>query len=115
MKIMRSAGAVPALTRVLHLALLAVLLLFISGARAAEPLVVNQATDVVRQWQPEQRLYVKGDLGVSAAALADLETWLDQNATNWTVVLVENAANERYTRRRGSDLQRRRSRRACAR
>ncbi len=62
-----------------------------------QPQHVDQATDVVRQWQANQHLYVKGDLGVSAAKLAALEQWLDQNATNWVVVLVESAQGERYT------------------
>jgi hypothetical protein len=62
-----------------------------------EPRLVPHGTAVVQAWQPHQRLYVKGDLGVSAAQLAGLEQWLDTHATNWVVVLLENAAGETYT------------------
>lgn len=58
---------------------------------------VAQATDVVRQWQPRQHLYVKGNLGVSASALDGLEAWLEEHATNWVVVLADNADGESYT------------------
>ena len=68
-----------------------------SGADAPRATTVAQATDVVRQWQPQQHLYVKGNLGVSSAALDALEAWLDQQATNWVVLLVENAEGETYT------------------
>lgn len=58
---------------------------------------VTQATDVIEHWEARQHLYVKGNLGVGEAQLADLEQWLDDNAPNWTVVLVESADGERYT------------------
>ena len=57
---------------------------------------VTQAADVVARWKVHQHLYVKGDLKVSDAQLDELEQWLDQNAPNWTVVLVQSAAGERY-------------------
>jgi hypothetical protein len=66
------------------------------------PVRVTRATDVVSRWQPPQHLYVKGDLGVGATQLAQLEQWLDQNATNWTVVLVESAQDETYRDAAGS-------------
>ena len=68
-----------------------------SAAEAPPATAVAQATDVVRQWQPQQHLYVKGNLGVSSAVLDALEAWLDQQATNWVVVMVENAEGETYT------------------
>lgn len=64
---------------------------------AAEPVPVRLATDVVGQWRPGQHLYVKGDLGIGAPQLAQLEQWLRQNAPHWTVVLLASAQDERYT------------------
>lgn len=61
------------------------------------PLAVDAGTRVPGVWQPAQRLYVKGNLGVSSAQLSGLERWLDTHATNWVVVLLESAAGERYT------------------
>jgi hypothetical protein len=75
-------------------------------ARAEDPspkaAVIASATEVARQWQPHQRLYVKGNLGLSASQLDALEQWLDTNATNWVVVLLESAANETYTDAEGA-------------
>ncbi len=51
---------------------------------------------VVKHWRPAQHLYVKGDIGVGSEQLNQLEVWLDQNATNWTVVLLEDAGQEEY-------------------
>lgn len=64
---------------------------------SAEPATVARGTEVIQAWRPEQRLYVRGNLGVGASQLASLEQWLDANATNWVVVLLESAAGERYT------------------
>ncbi len=64
---------------------------------SSEPLRVAQGTDVVGAWRPEQRLYIKGNLGVAPAQLNALEQWLDTHATNWVVVLTESAQGERYT------------------
>jgi len=66
------------------------------------PLRVRAGTDVVGQWQPHQHLYVKGDLGVGAAQLDELESWLDQQAGNWTVVLLETGQDEEFTDAEGS-------------
>lgn len=63
---------------------------------SAEPLRIESGTEVVRAWQPHQRLYVKGDLGLGMPVLAGLEQWLDANATNWVVVLLESAAGESW-------------------
>ncbi|MCF7762671.1 MAG: hypothetical protein K9N62_03270 [Verrucomicrobia bacterium] len=58
---------------------------------------VNQGTEVLKQWSPDQHLYIKGELGVGATQLSDLERWLRENAPNWTIVLLENAAGELFT------------------
>jgi hypothetical protein len=65
--------------------------------QSARAVPVANATDVVKLWQAQQHLYVKGNLGVSQDQLDSLQTWLDENALNWTVVLVESATGERYT------------------
>lgn len=57
---------------------------------------VRSANEIIEKWNPNQHLYVKGDLGISAKQLDALETWLDQNATHWTVVLMQNAHGESY-------------------
>jgi len=69
---------------------------------AAQPLAVDHATDVPRLWKAGQHLYVKGNLGVGPQQLNDLESWLRAKATNWTVVLLEQAADERFTDAEGS-------------
>lgn len=63
---------------------------------ARRPLVLARATDVVSQWQQDQHLYVKGSVGPGPEELETLEAWLDENATNWTVILVESASGERF-------------------
>jgi hypothetical protein len=72
---------------------------------SARPLTVTRATDAIRQWRPHQHLYVKGNLGVSTDALDALEQWLDQQGTNWVVVLAENAQGETYTDADGQSYQ----------
>jgi len=70
------------------------------AAEAAAPAVgaqrVEAATDVVGLWRPDQHLYVKGSLGAGQAQLDSLEAWLRAQASNWTVVLLELAADERF-------------------
>ena len=90
----------PRVFRWAPLALVAVLLWPWAGRTAegsSEPRSVPHGTAVVQAWQPHQRLYVKGDLGISPAQLAGLEQWLDTHATNWVVALLESAAGENYT------------------
>ena len=76
-----------------------------SAGSPALPLPLDRATDVVRRWQPQQHLYVKGNVGSSPEALAALETWLRVEATNWVVVLAENAEGEVYTDAEGHSYQ----------
>lgn len=57
---------------------------------------VRDMNGVVEQWQSEQHVYVKGEVGVSTESLNDLEAWLDSNGGNWTVVLSESMAGEQY-------------------
>ena len=62
---------------------------------------VAAATAVVRQWQADQRLYVKGDVGLTAEGMATLETWLDSHAPHWTVVLMRDASGETWQNKAG--------------
>ncbi len=78
------------------------LALFTAAARGGDDpspafATIQSAPDVVRQWQPHQRLFVKGNVGVARSQLDSLEQWLDAQATNWVVVLLESAAGETYT------------------
>jgi hypothetical protein len=94
------------LSPALGCSLLAVATLAAETPAAASPdaLIVSAGAEVVRAWQPHQRLYVKGNLGLSAGTLSALEQWLDTHATNWVVVLLESAAGERYTDAEGQSF-----------
>jgi hypothetical protein len=65
---------------------------------------IATAADVFEDWQPHQRLYVKGDVGVGEEQLDGLEAWLDSNATNWVVVLMESAEGEQFTDAEGESF-----------
>jgi len=58
---------------------------------------LTRATDIVTAWKPGQHLYVKGDLGLSAGQLTELEAWLKTNGPNWMIILLRNASGEQYT------------------
>ncbi len=47
-------------------------------------------------WDAGQHLWVKGEVGVSPAALDRLERWLDAEAPNWTVAVLADAAGETF-------------------
>jgi len=64
----------------------------ISVAQKVSPANFYSISDVVTKWTPDQHLWTKGDIGVSRDKLAGLETWLDQNGSNWTLVLMETAS-----------------------
>jgi hypothetical protein len=57
---------------------------------------IESVGDVIRRWKPNRHLYVKGELGIGEQQLANLQTWLNENGTHWTVVLMETAAGESY-------------------
>ncbi len=64
------------------------------GEERAVP--IDHVGDVITKWQPDQHLYVKGDLGIGTQQLVSLEAWLDENGPHWTVVLLRNASHEDY-------------------
>lgn len=66
---------------------------------------LTKATDIVEVWGEGQHLYVKGNIGLGDRQLANLEQWLDENATNWTILLVQNARNEEYRDQGGRNHQ----------
>ena len=61
-----------------------------------QPVRIANALDVMSNWRADQHLYVKGDVGVSPQQLAALESWLDENAPQWVVVLMQDEGNETY-------------------
>ena len=67
-----------------------------SQSVATESLAIRRASEVIEKWSPQQHLYVKGDVGVASQQLQKLESWLDENAPHWTIVLMNNAKNEFY-------------------
>ena len=62
-----------------------------------QPQPIRSAQDVIRQWTPQQHLFVKGNVGVGRDQLSGLERWLDEHAPHWVVVLLQSADGERYT------------------
>ncbi len=65
-------------------------------AGAAGVTEIGKAVDIPGTWTRQNQLYVKGDLGVNAENLAGLADWLAKEAPNWSVVLVQSAADERF-------------------
>ena len=61
-----------------------------------QAVVINRIEEVISNWTKDQHLYVKGDVGISKPQLAKLESWLDENAPHWTIVLIEEAQDESY-------------------
>ena len=56
---------------------------------------------VIQKWSPNQHLYVQGNLNLSQSQLMGLESWLHKAGPHWTVILMQDAANQRYTNTEG--------------
>ena len=56
---------------------------------------------VIQKWSPQQHLYVQGQLGLNQSQLMELESWIHQNGPHWTVILMEDSTNQRYTNNEG--------------
>ena len=56
---------------------------------------------VIEKWNPDQHLYVQGNLGISDSHLTELESWIHQNGPHWTVILMEDASLQRYINQEG--------------
>ena len=70
------------------------------GAQQA-PVKISRVDDVIENWSKSQHLFVKGELGISDSQFQKLETWIADNASNWTVVLMQNADQEYYAAQDG--------------
>lgn len=76
--------------------------LFLPSLTRAEPArAFSRISEVVENWDGQQKLWVSGSLGVSGPQLTALESWLDVNGPNWTVVLMQNAGAQRYDGKSG--------------
>lgn len=71
-------------------------LCFAAPSVLAQPVNVASVQELVKQWNAGQHLYVKGNLGIGETQLNQLESWLDENASHWTVALFEQAGDETY-------------------
>ena len=72
-----------------------------SEARGESAARFQNINEVVSQWTQDQHLWVHGNLRLSVERLTELETWLDVNGQNWTIVLMENARTQRYDSKSG--------------
>ncbi|MDF1862191.1 MAG: hypothetical protein P1U87_18390, partial [Verrucomicrobiales bacterium] len=78
------------------------LFLFLPSLTRAEPArAFSQISEVVENWDGQQNLWVSGSLGVAGPQLTALESWLDVNGPNWTVVLMKQAGAQRYDGKSG--------------
>jgi len=60
---------------------------------------VFNAREYVKTWNADQHTYKLGDVSqfISNEKMVELEKWLDTNGQHWSVFLVEDASNLRYT------------------
>ncbi len=63
----------------------------------------SRIEEVIAGWRPDRHVFVQGELGIGRRQLDELQNWIDQNAPNWTVVLMESAQGERYRAPDGRD------------
>ena len=85
------------------LCLVAAILLTLLGAADVamaqgkeSPRQFNEIQEVISNWNVDQHLYVKGDVGVSDSQLSKLEAWLDQYGKNWTIVLMDSSSGQTF-------------------
>ncbi|MEJ6642870.1 MAG: hypothetical protein QNL33_06400 [Akkermansiaceae bacterium] len=71
--------------------------LFATEAKASPSAVeLPSGVAILENWQVDQHVYTVGELGLGTEQLAGLEKWLDTNASNWTVLLMESSEGEKY-------------------
>lgn len=69
-------------------------LFLLSALPAAGQARVSTIQEVIDGWSPETHVWVIGDVGLPEGTLAELEAWLE--GRHWTVLLVEDAAGQRF-------------------
>ncbi|MGV8151849.1 MAG: hypothetical protein ACP5OG_02115 [Candidatus Nanoarchaeia archaeon] len=57
---------------------------------------LNKVTDILNSWSKETHVYVKGNINYDSNALQNIDSWIESNYPNWTVVLVGDSSNEFY-------------------
>jgi len=67
-----------------------------------EPVYPKNINQLIENWDKDQHLYVKGDIGLKKIDLKKLEMWLDQKGKNWTIILMRNANGEIWKDTNGS-------------
>lgn len=72
-----------------------------SEATAESAAKFENVGEVISNWEKDQHLWVHGNLRLSEDRLSELESWLDTNGPNWTIVLMQNARNQRYDSKSG--------------
>ena len=70
---------------------------------AAEYGSFTRIREVIENWTPDRHLWSSGNPGVSPERLEELEGWLDANAPNWTVVLMQSANSQTHDGRSGME------------
>ena len=63
----------------------------------------REIREVVSNWSPRQHVWIAGNIPVAQSLTSALEKWIESNAPNWTVVLMENARGQQYGPYRGMD------------
>ncbi len=77
------------------------LLIAQDNASNGQPASFDSVEEIVSGWSSNQHLWVKGRLRVNDSQLNDLEAWLNKNAPNWTIVLLQNAKDQSWESQRG--------------
>lgn len=71
-----------------------------AGQQQADYVQFRTADELVAQWNPDQHLYVSGDVGLDRAALRRLSAFLADK--HWTVVLVADSSGFRWRDAQGN-------------
>ena len=75
-----------------------------SSLASDEAKKLARGIDLIQEWTADQHLYVRGNLDLSDQELSEIEKWLDQNGTNWTVFLTRRSNDEHYRNVFGKNL-----------
>ncbi len=75
--------------------------LFCSALATSDAVFINSVQKVIKTWDSDQHVYVKGNTGLAKSDLNSLEKWLDKHHGNWTILLMQSADGEEWTDTRG--------------